>query len=94
MTKPSDIAPLLDNVLRALGPGGWDPTEIEGESVRGSYRSSLPKEGAYGIDEDRYLAMVEAELTRARKALAPLEAKLGVKFKLQLEEKGWISIYT
>lgn len=64
-------------------------------TLEGSYRSDLPKEGAYSVGEYEYEEMVRAEIARANKvltpALAPYKDKIA-RVSVYAEEKSWIHI--
>jgi len=45
----------------------YDKAKIEGDYIVGSYRSNLPKEGAYEVGRAAYEEMEERELAKARK---------------------------
>jgi hypothetical protein len=86
-------------IKRVCGRLGWDNDSVDIAKdfrwVRGSYRSNLPKEGAYDVGEARYDEMVKSEIARAKKETDPLLANYKNKIEsthYQAEEKGWISI--
>lgn len=69
--------------------------EFEGVEVEGSYRSHLPKEGAYDVGEGQYEGMVSQERVRAKKALEqsmkPYQDHIA-QMRVSVEEKSWVDI--
>jgi hypothetical protein len=75
--------------------GAWmsDPVTLDGNVVRGAYRSDLPKEGGYEVGYSRYREMVSDEIARWLQVLNPHLApyKSSIKrVRVQDEEKSWI----
>jgi len=87
------IASAMKNIAHRLGEAGQVEMSRDARTVTVDYRSHLPKEGAYGIDEYRYDEMVSEEMDKAKKAY---EAGLALyKDKIEsisydLGEKGWV----
>ena len=90
----ANVQAALESALRRA-PSAWDadPVEVDGLRVRGSYRSDLPKEGAYEVGEYRYEEMVRAEIAAWRRFLDPLLAPhmAGIaSVRVYAGEKSWI----
>lgn len=90
------IQKVLTRVTNQLG---WmtDPTQISDNflMIEGSYRSNLPKEGAYAVGEYKYDEMVREEKARCQKAvdaqLAPYKDKIKA-LDIGFGEKSWVYI--
>jgi hypothetical protein len=67
----------------------------DNREIEASYRSDLPKEGAYSVGESQYDEMVRVEITSAKKtvdaALAPWKEKIE-RVGYSAGEKSWIYI--
>jgi hypothetical protein len=91
------IAKKLDSVAQRLTRLDHDRVEISDDKteISTSYRSNLPKEGAYDVGSSRYEEMVSAEINRCRRTLDPEIANWKDAIKsvdVHDGEKGWIYI--
>ena len=92
-TVAKSIQGALDGVLRRLG---GRESERDGDmSIRGEYRSNLPKEGALEYGESEYEEMVSAEISAAHRMVSPALAPYMSSIKrvgFDAGEKSWIYI--
>ena len=89
------IARILNSALRR----GWDSRDAEighgNLEIEGSYRSDLPKEGAYEVGEDDFNRMLSSEISSFKKTLEPnlREFKNIIKnISYDYSEKSWIYV--
>jgi hypothetical protein len=94
-TTAKGVARALNSAIARMG--GWmsEKAEISADNkdIEGSYRSDLPKEGAYDVGEYEYERMVDAEIKNWRKVLDSELRSYTSKIKridVSDGEKSWI----
>ena len=89
------IADALQRALDSMHAWMREGAKVSDDNltVEGSYRSNLPKEGAYEVGEYEYERMVSEEISGYRRTLAPLLAPFKdqiAKVEVYDGEKSWI----